>query len=185
MDVHLFLGAEAATPSQVLTGAVHTLDHPDSVTPGDRLPYGEPGPGLTVVQEPSADGQPYLSVQTVAFTVKARHDLLAAPDLFGLRTASDPSEARFPGISRIPLAVQAAAQSMTATFGALGFRSAAVTAMSVAPTGMPRYQHLSRGVTARFDRPFGFLVVHRASRLVLNAGWVAEPDLTEAPTWQG
>lgn len=30
-------------------------------------------------------------------------------------------------------------------------------------------------VEADFDRPFGFLAVHRTSRLVLAAGWVTEP----------
>lgn len=32
-----------------------------------------------------------------------------------------------------------------------------------------------RRIEAAFDRPFGFLAVHRTSRLVLTAGWVAEP----------
>jgi hypothetical protein len=31
-------------------------------------------------------------------------------------------------------------------------------------------------VTATFDRPYGFLAVHRASGLVLVSGWVTAPD---------
>ncbi|MET9950993.1 hypothetical protein ABZ135_05510 [Streptomyces sp. NPDC006339] len=32
-----------------------------------------------------------------------------------------------------------------------------------------------RRIDLDIDRPFGFLTVHRTSRLVLAAGWVAEP----------
>ncbi|MEY9969045.1 serine protease inhibitor [Streptacidiphilus sp. MAP12-16] len=184
VDIHLFLGAEPATPSQVLTAGVHTLDHPRTVTPGNQLPYGAPGPGLSVERVPSMDGEPRLHVQTVPFTLAAHHDLLDSPDLFGLRTATDSSQGHFPGISRTPLAIQSAAQTMTATFTARGFRSSAVTAISGIGGGMPRYPYQAREITARFDRPFGFLAVHRTSRLVLNAGWVTEPDLLEEPTWE-
>jgi hypothetical protein len=31
-------------------------------------------------------------------------------------------------------------------------------------------------VRAVFDRPFGFLAVHRETRLVLAAGWVTDPE---------
>ncbi|MDW6065103.1 hypothetical protein SAZ11_53715 [Streptomyces sp. FXJ1.4098] len=82
-----------------------------------------------------------------------------------------------PGISAAPLAISAAKQSATATFGALGFRAAAVTAMAAAPGGVPPTPpHRAQLVHARFDRPFGFLAVHRASGLVLMAGWVGEPE---------
>ncbi|MDH6137523.1 hypothetical protein P3T37_006956 [Kitasatospora sp. MAA4] len=176
VDVHLFLGAEEAAPGQVLSAAVQTLSRRSSVLPGDQLPYGEPGPGLSVARVPSFDGEPRLWVQTAAFTVSARHDLLDHADLFGLRTASDLTRGHFPGISSKPLAVQAAGQATTATFGALGFRSASITALSGAAAGMPQYRYRARRISAHFDRPFGFLAVHRASRLVLNAGWVTEPE---------
>jgi hypothetical protein len=39
----------------------------------------------------------------------------------------------------------------------------------------PRPRYTTRLVEAVFDRPFGFLAVHRTSRLVLTAGWVADP----------
>ncbi|WP_405950351.1 hypothetical protein [Streptomyces prunicolor] len=38
-------------------------------------------------------------------------------------------------------------------------------------------------VTARFDRPFAFLALHRHSRLVLAAGWVTEPELYPEEDW--
>ncbi|WP_406862922.1 hypothetical protein ABZO31_21770 [Streptomyces sp. HUAS MG47] len=39
----------------------------------------------------------------------------------------------------------------------------------------PRQPYVVRRVDLVHDRPFGFLTVHRTSRLVLSAGWVAEP----------
>lgn len=184
VDVHLFLGPPQAAPSQLLTAAVRTVDNPRTVLPGDQLPYGAPGPGLTVERVPSLDGEPRLLVQTVAFTLNAHHDLLQNPDLFGLRTATDQSRGHFLRISSEPLAVGGAAQAMTATFGARGFRSASVSALGMAGGGLPRYRYRVREITARFDRPFGFLAVHRTSRLVLNAGWVSEPDLRVEAPWE-
>ena len=150
-----------------------------AVVPGDQLPWGAPGPGLSVTRVPSVDGEATLHVSTVPFTVDAHHDLLEHPDLFGLRAATDDSQGHFPGISAKPLAVQQAAQAMTATFGARGFCSAAVTAYGAAAGGVPRHPFRAREISVRFDRPFGFLALHRTSRLILNAGWVTDPDLSE------
>ncbi|MFI1093965.1 serpin family protein [Streptomyces sp. NPDC020917] len=179
VDVHLYLGTPEATAGQVLGAAVATLHNRRTVVPGTHLSYGAPGPGLSVTRVPSTDGEPRLHVSTVPFTVTAHHDLLAHPDLFGLRTATDKSQGHFPGISAEPLAVQSAAQAMTATFGARGFRSAAVTAFSAMAAGIPDHPFRVREIDVRFDRPFGFLALHRTSRLVLNAGWVTDPDLIE------
>ncbi|MFE1589121.1 serpin family protein [Streptomyces sp. NPDC058737] len=179
IDVHLYLGPPEATAGQVLTAAVDALHNRRATVPGSRLPYGAPGSGLSVTRVPSADGEPALRVSTVPFTVTAHHDLLDDPDVFGLRTATDTSRGHFPGISARPLAVQAAAQTMTATFGALGFRSAAVTGFGAMAGGIPRHPFRAREVSVRFDRPFGFLALHGASRLVLNAGWVTSPDSLE------
>ncbi|MFF5158494.1 serpin family protein [Streptomyces sp. NPDC000348] len=183
IDVHLYLGTPEATAGQVLAAAVGALHNRRATVPGDHLPYGTPGPGLSVTRVPSVDGEPALHVSTVPFTVTAHHDLLNHPDLFGLRTATDASRGHFPGISAKPLAVQAAAQSMTATFGARGFRSAAVTAFDMMAGGIPRHPFRAREISARFDRPFGFLALHRSSRLVLNAGWVTNPDAFEEASW--
>ncbi|WP_367574580.1 serpin family protein [Streptomyces griseoaurantiacus] len=183
VDVHLYLGTPETTPGQVLPAAVGVLHNRRAVVPGDRLPLGTPGPGLSVTHVPSVDGEPALHVSTVPFTVEARHDLLDRPDLFGLRTAADASQGHFPGISAAPLAVQAAAQVMTATFGARGFRSAAVTAFDMEAGGIPRHPYRAREISVCFDRPFGFLALHRTSRLVLNAGWGTAPDLFEETSW--
>ncbi|MGW2827072.1 serpin family protein [Streptomyces sp. NPDC001443] len=179
IDVHLYLGTPDATAGQVLTGAVGALHNRRAMIPGEHLPYGAPGPGLSVTRVPSVDGEPRLHVTTVPFTVRAHHDLLDHPDLFGLRTATDVSQGHFPGISTEPLAVQAAAQSMTATFGARGFRSAAVAAFSGMAGGIPRHPFRARTISVCFDRPFGFLALHRTSRLILDAGWVTDPDTLE------
>ncbi|MFH9614001.1 serpin family protein [Streptomyces pratensis] len=179
IDVHLYLGTPEATAGQVLTAAVATLHNRRAMVSGDRLPYRDPGPGLSVARVPSEDGEPMLHVSTVPFTVDAHHDLFDSPDLFGLRTAADPSQGHFPGISAEPLAIQHAAQAMTATFSAHGFRSAAVTAFSGIAAGVPRHPFRAREISVCFDRPFGFLALHRTSRLVLNAGWVTDPDAFE------
>ncbi|MFJ3828797.1 serpin family protein [Streptomyces sp. NPDC090046] len=176
IDVHLYLGTPEATAGQVLTAAVATLHDRRAVVPGDHLPYGAPGPGLSVNRVPSEDGSPRLRVSTVPFTVNASHNLLDRADLFGLRAAKDASQGHFPGISAEPLAIRQAVQTMTAAFGAHGFRSAAVTAFSARAGGVPRYPFRAREISVRFDRPFGFLALHRTSRLVLNAGWVTDPD---------
>ncbi|WP_323139134.1 MULTISPECIES: hypothetical protein [Streptomyces] len=102
--------------------------------------------------------------------------LLERADLFGLATAADTSRGHFPGISDQPLAVSAARQSATATFGPLGFRAAAVTVMPYAAGSVPPPPpYRAQRIAALYDRPFGFLAVHRASGLVLAAGWVATP----------
>ncbi|MFE5098235.1 proteinase inhibitor I4 serpin, partial [Streptomyces sp. NPDC056638] len=45
------------------------------------------------------------------------------------------------------------------------------------------YSFRAREISACFDRPFGFLALHRTSRLVLNAGWVTDPDTFEEASW--
>ncbi len=65
---------------------------------------------------------------------------------------------------------------MLARFFAEGFEATAVTAFDVCLTGAPppdRYEVTL--VNATFDRPFGFLAVHRPSRLAVVAGWVDSP----------
>ena len=175
VDVHLALGEPDGSPGAVLTAAIGALGRPDSVMPGDRFPDGTPGPGLTVESITSRSDGDRLMVSTIPFTVTARHNLLDHRPLFGLTTATDPSEGRFSGISRVPLAVQAAMQAMTATFGELGFRSSAVTGLGLFGGSAPRLRTRVREVRVTFDRPFGFLAVHRSSHLVLNAGWVSDP----------
>ncbi|KUO21797.1 serpin family protein [Streptomyces dysideae] len=177
LDVHLLLGEERMTPGQVLGAGVDILAGRHAVVAGPHLPYGEVGPGLRVVKERSERPvPPTLDVETVAFDLSARHDLLALHRLFGLTTARDSDHGHFPGISGFPLAIGSAEQSAVATFGALGFRAAAVTAFGAIGAGIPQLRWLVTTVKATFDRPFGFLALHRHSRLVLAAGWVTDPQ---------
>ncbi|MER5543226.1 serpin family protein [Streptomyces sp. NPDC002589] len=177
LDVHLLLGEEGMAPGRVLGAGVDLLHRPRTVVPGSRLPYGEAGPGLRVVKERSARREPpALDVVTAAYDVTADHDLLARHELFGLTAARDTSAGHFHGVSAAPLAVGAAGQSALARFGALGFRAAAVTAFGAVGAGLPpALRYVTTRIDATFDRPFGFLALHRHSRLVLAAGWVTDP----------
>ncbi|QKW22558.1 proteinase inhibitor I4 serpin [Kitasatospora sp. NA04385] len=176
VDVHLCLGTEDADPGAVLAAAVGTAAHPRTVRPGTVLPDGAPGPGLDARRVRSYSREPELHAETVEFDLADDHDLLARPELFGLRTAADLGRGHFPGISAEPLAVESARQTTTAVFGPRGFRAASVTAFGAAAAGIPAPPpYLARRLTVAFDRPFAFLAVQRTSRLVLAAGWVAEP----------
>ncbi|WP_235455124.1 serpin family protein [Streptomyces olivochromogenes] len=187
IDVHLLLGEERMSPGQVLRAGVGVLERALAVTGGGRLPYGQAGPGLSVERVPSVTPEPpALDVTTVAYRVAADHDLTVLHQLFGLTSALDTRQGHFPGVSGSPLALGAAGQSAVAEFGALGFRAAAATAlMPVAGSGPPRFRHETTVVRALFDRPFGFLAAHRETRLVLVAGWVAEPSPYPAPDFRG
>ncbi|OIJ97282.1 proteinase inhibitor I4 serpin [Streptomyces sp. MUSC 14] len=184
IDVHLVLGEERMTPGQVLTAGVEIVERALPLTPGGTLPHGHVGPGLHVEQQPTVSPEPpSLDVRTVAYEVRADHDLLSLAPLFGLTTASDANHGHFPGISPHPLAIGQARQSALAQFGPLGFRSAAVTAVMAAPGGappQPRYE--STVVRTVLDRPFAFLAADRESRLVLVAGWVTDPT-PYPPAW--
>ncbi|WP_245769131.1 serpin family protein [Streptomyces indicus] len=175
VDVHLLLGPEDAEPSEVLAQGMDALHAKDLVT-GDRLPLGRPGPGLTVSHERSTRPDPQLDVTTSPFRIRSQHDLLKRAELYGLRTASDAGRGHFPGTGPEPLAVTTAAQAALAVFDSEGFESAAVSVLLAAPGSAPRPpRHTVRHIEAVFDRPFGFLTVHRTSKLALTAGWVADP----------
>ncbi|WP_328873637.1 proteinase inhibitor I4 serpin [Streptomyces sp. NBC_00287] len=177
LDVHLLLGEEGMTPGQVLRAGVGLLTDRDRVVPGDRLPYGEAGPGVRVRRvRAMRPAPPTLNVTTAAYEVRASHDLLKRHELFGLTTARTAVAGHFPGVSDFPLCIGSAQQAAVAKFGALGFEAAAVTAMAAAPgAGIPQLRWMVTTVEADFDRPFAFLAVHRHTRLVLAAGWVTEP----------
>ncbi|MFJ7148650.1 serpin family protein [Streptomyces sp. NPDC100445] len=183
IDVHLVLGEERMTSGQVLTAGVGVVGRGLPLTGGGGLPHGHVGPGVHVEQQPAAGPEPRtLDMTTVSYEVRADHDLLALPGLFGLTTASDPRTGHFPGVSPHPLAVGEARQSAVARFGALGFRAAAVTAVMPAPAGgAPSYTHETTVVRVAFDRPFAFLTTDRESRLILLAGWVTDPSPHPTP----
>jgi len=178
IDVALVLGESGVRSGTVLAQAVTSIAAQSGYGEAVDLSRDQPGPGLTVTEIPAQVPDPTASLNTVAFTVSAHHDLLEQPEVFGLRTAADGSRGRFPGISDVPLYVQAAAQDATATFSAEGFVAAAVTAISMARSAAMRREPAgtAKHLTATFDRPFGFLAIHRPSRLVLACGWVTQPD---------
>ncbi|MCH5676593.1 serpin family protein [Streptomyces gilvus] len=176
LDVHLLLGEEDMKPGQVLEAGVEILAGRCSVVPGPRLPYGNVGPGLRVEKVRCTRPEPpSLDVTTVAYRISANHDLLRLHRLFGLTTAQDTARGHFPGISAFPLAIGSAQQNTLARFGALGFEAAAVTAFAAVGGGVPDLRYVTTRISAAFDRPFGFLALHRHTRLVLAAGWITDP----------
>ncbi|MFE2283628.1 serpin family protein [Streptomyces sp. NPDC059443] len=176
LDVHLVLGEPQAPPGQTLQAGIAAVTRTIPTMGASELPEGDPGPGLRITRVLSEDSQHRLDISTVAFEVKAEHDLLHHPRLFGLESASDDRQGHFPGISTDPLTIDSARQSAVARFHAEGFEAAAVTAI-VAAIGCaaPRPRYRVRRAQVSFHRPFGFLAVHRTSRLVLATGWVADP----------
>ncbi|MFE5485865.1 serpin family protein [Streptomyces sp. NPDC056527] len=177
VDVHLLLGEEETEPGSVLKAGIDVLSGASKAVPGDLLPLGEQGPGLNVRNARSYDRAPTLCVTTSPFSLTADHDLLKSPEVFGLTSATDRRRGHFPGISAFPLAIAEARQSGMARFDAEGFEAASVSAMGAVAGGAapPPPPYVVRRIDVDFDRPFGFLTVHRTSRLVLTAGWVAEP----------
>jgi hypothetical protein len=176
LDVHLLLGEEHMSPGQVLEAGLGVLSGRHARTPGSRLPYGDAGPGLRLVRHHTARPRPpVLDVETVAYDVRAEHDLLERHEVFGLTAVRGNGEGHFPGISAEPLSVSSARQSALARFGARGFEAAAVTAIGAIGAAIPELRFLSIAIEARFHRPFGFLALRRHTRLVLAAGWVSEP----------
>ncbi|MFE9796801.1 serpin family protein [Streptomyces goshikiensis] len=176
LDVHLLLGEEGMSPGQVLGAGVGLLADRYAVLPGPRLPFGNAGPGLRVEKVRCTRPElPSLEVTTVAYDVNASHDLLQLHRLFGLTAVRDTSHGHFPGISDFPLAIGSAEQNVRAKFGALGFEAAAVTAFGAVGAGIPDLRYVTTMISAAFDRPFGFLALHRHTRLVLTAGWVTDP----------
>ncbi|MEH1100809.1 hypothetical protein [Micromonospora sp. CPCC 205561] len=168
VDVVLALGTPGRGAAEVLPAAIGALGTPAA------LPVAA-GPGVDEQTVDASDDRPELLVSTVGFTASADHDLLERAALFGLGTAVGDGD-HFPGIAR-RLSVSQARQSATATFGATGFHAAAVTAISTrAGSAPPPRTARRRRVRLDIDRPFGFLAVHRASALVLLAGWVTDPD---------
>ncbi|RFS86257.1 hypothetical protein D0T12_06495 [Actinomadura spongiicola] len=177
VDVILCLGEPERAPGDVLAAAIEAIDGKHRLRRGERLlekTLASKAPGLRIDTVTSFEPHTTLRATTTAFDITAHHDLLARAKVFGLATVSAmDGRGHLPGISRTPLAVGAAAQDVTATFSAEGFRASAVTALTAVLAGAPMAEAQVLNVT--FDRPFGFLVWHRTSSLVLLAGWVAEP----------
>ncbi|TQS21604.1 serpin family protein [Microbispora sp. KK1-11] len=177
IDVHLVLGEDSAKPGQVLTAGIDMVAGRRTAIEADLLSAGAPGPGMTVRFVRAHAPEDLLDVTVPRFSISSTHDLLGLPEVFGLTTVTDVTRGHFPGISTEPLAVTQAQQNAFATFEATGFESAAVTAVGVAAGGVvPRHPYRVRRIDLDFSRPFGFLTVDRRTRLILTAGWIAEPE---------
>ena len=170
LDVHLLLGEEGDSAPVVLAAGLGALDGSvETHRPG----LGTIAPGLEVRTVTAVSDT--LRIQVPPFAVRSTHDLLRDPDLFGLTAATTATDNPFPGLSPVALRVTAAAQDVCARFTADGFAAAAVTGVLMEPTGMPPAPADALMIAVNFDRPFGFLGVHRPTGLAIVAGWVATP----------
>ncbi|MET8775338.1 serpin family protein [Nocardia sp. NPDC004654] len=181
LDVHLLLGAapdatespDASPPGAVLTTGLAALT--GQVPVRDHLPPGTTGPGLRVTRHRAPRPGDRLDIRMPPFEIRSSHDLCATPELFGLTAAMRTDRNHFPAISPEPLALAQGAQDVLARFTREGFEAAAVTGLAMRAVSMPlSAEHLITQVEVVFDRPFGFLAVHRATGLAVVAGWVAE-----------
>jgi serine protease inhibitor len=170
LDVHLLLGEEGDTAPVVLAAGLGALDGSvETHRPGP----GTIAPGLEVRTVTAVSDT--LRIQVPPFAVRSTHDLLRDPELFGLTAATTATDNPFPGLSPVALRVTAAAQDVCARFTADGFAAAAVSGVLMEPTGMPPAPADALMIAVNFDRPFGFLGVHRPTGLAIVAGWVATP----------
>jgi len=170
VDVHLLLGDQQ--PAEVLAAGLRELAGEAEV----RSAAESAGPGLNVRRVPSSSRRDILGLRVPSFAITSRHDLMEHDELFGLRLVADPRTSHLPHLSPVPLFVSDGAQDVLARFFAEGFEAAAITAFDLAVTGMPPDElYEVTFVEATFDRPFGFIAVHRPSRLAVVAGWVSSP----------
>ncbi|TQM31875.1 serpin family protein [Nocardia bhagyanarayanae] len=162
-----------SSPGAVLTSGLAALT--GQVPIRDHLPPGTTGPGLRVSQHRAPRPGDRLDIRMPPFEIRSSHDLCATPELFGLTAAMRTDRNHFPSISPEPLALAQGGQDVLARFTREGFEAAAVTSIGAVAVSMPlSAEHLITQVEVVFDRPFGFLAVHRATGLAVVAGWVAE-----------
>jgi serine protease inhibitor len=172
VDVHVLIGD--LQPAEVLAAGLRELSGEAQVCPAADCDGG--GPGLTVRRVGSDVRQDVLHLHLPSFEIKAHHELLEQTDLFGLRAVTDPVTSHLPRLSPAPLFVSRGAQDVVARFFAEGFEAAAVTAFELAVTGgLPEERFQVTVAKVTLERPFGFLAVHRPSRLAVVAGWVDSP----------
>ncbi|HRD12724.1 MAG TPA: serpin family protein [Mycobacterium sp.] len=173
VDVHLLLGTDQP-PAEILGAGLRELSGQAQVrVAADTGHRG--GPGLTVERLKSPRPKDILRLSLPSFEIKTKHDLLDDPDLFGLRLLTDISTSHLPRLSPIPLAISDGAQDVLARFLAEGFEAAAVTAFGAVGSTLPEERYEVTYARVDFGRPFGFLAVHRPSRLAVIAGWVKSP----------
>ena len=180
VTVYLVIGEEGRPAREVLQSGL--VAQTRTGRKGGELRIGGTAPGLIVERVPDYEPDDRLLVLTPRFRVTADHNLLEQPDVFGLAIVTDTTRGHFPTMSPQPLAVTQAKQSAAALFTAEGFEAAAVTAVAPSAAGAPPVPpRRVKQVRVEFDRPFGFLAVHRMSGLIMAAGWVAEPETYQPP----
>ncbi|MFW0797153.1 serpin family protein [Gordonia sp. CPCC 205515] len=171
VDVHVMLGDRS--PAEVLAVGLRELSGEARVQAATELDGG--ATGLDVRREKSTVPEDIVQLDIPSFEIRASHDLLAHRALFGLNSVTE-ADTHLPLLSPIPLFVSGGAQDVLARFFAEGFEAAAVTAFAVAAGAAPHRPEFDVTVVdVTFDRPFGFLAVHRPSRLAVVAGWVSCP----------
>lgn len=172
IDVHLLLGDRP--PAEVLGAGLRELSGLAQVRPAADCDGS--GPGFTVTRRRSTNRKNILRLALPSFEIRTKHDLLKNTELFGLGLLTDTSTSHLPLLSPVPLAISAGAQDVLARFFAEGFEAAAVTAFgAIAGSGPPETPYEVTLMMVTFGRPFGFLAVHRPSRLAVVAGWVKSP----------
>lgn len=175
ITVHLVIGEQERSARHVLEGGL--LARSGHGRKGGELRIGDTAPGLVVERVPDDEPDDHLLVRVPRFSVDADHDLLEHPEVFGLDTVTDTLRGHFPPISPQPLAVSQARQRAAARFTAKGFEAAAATVIAGVAGGMlPVPPRRVKQIRVTLDRPFGFIASHRASGLILAAGWVADPE---------
>ena len=172
LDVHLLMGDQHR--ADVLSTGLRELSGEVQARPVTESDSGRTG--LNVRRVESWIQEDILRVELPSFEIQAHHELLEQAELFGLRSLTDPVTSHLPLLSPAPLFVSDGAQDVVARFYAEGFEAAAVTAFGLCATGAPPDEEQQVTLaTVIFDRPFGFLAVHRPSRLAVVAGWVDSP----------
>jgi len=178
VDVHLLAGDEGIPGCVVVRAGIEALTGKATVRSADEIEEHDSA-GCLRVKTTSGEA-PVGIVQVPPFEITARHDLADTPDVFGIRTALDPRHAHFPGIAE-RLAIDQAGQSACARFHRLGFDAAALVTIGFG-LGIDDIElRTVKVIEMLFDRPFGFLAVHRPTGLVLFAGWVTNPADAEEP----
>lgn len=172
VDVHLLVGPLPA--GDVLSAGLRELAGEALVDLASD--FVGVAPGLTVKEVQASTPENQLRLRLPAFDINSRHDLLDYSDLFGLQSVTNPATSHLPLLSAVPLCVTRGAQSVLARFYSGGFEAAAVSAFDLMLTGAPSPDRYAITVAeVSFERPFGFLAVHRPSRLAVVAGWVCSP----------
>lgn len=169
VDVHLLIGGRMP-PADVLAAGLRELAGQAQIQPAADL---RAGAGFAVQRIVSDTPQDIVQLSLPSFEIKVRHDLMENADLFGFRSLTDPVVSHLPKLSPDPLYIAEGAQSVLARFFAEGFEAAAVTAFGLRVTGVPSSEHQVNLLELRLNRPFGFIAVHRRSRLAVVAGWVS------------